>query len=178
VSGNQISKKVASMTYTCPICGNQYDSLPDIASNRPDQYWGIPERERSERVFLNSDICVIDNEDFFIRGVIKIPILGTSDNFGFGVWVSQKKENFQKYLDDPKSNEIGPFFGWLCTHLSYYREETFLLKTMAHFQAGNLRPLIELEPTAHPLSIDQKKGITLGKAWEIVHFYSDHPKPG
>ena len=31
--------------------------------------------------------------------------------------------------------------------------------------------MIELEPTAHPLAVDQREGITLEKAWAIVHFY-------
>jgi hypothetical protein len=34
-----------------------------------------------------------------------------------------------------------------------------------------MRPLIELERTNHPLAVAQSEGITLAKAWEIVHFY-------
>ena len=46
-----------------------------------------------------------------------------------------------------------------------------LLKTMAHFRGEGLRPSIILEPGAHPLSVDQRDGISLRKAWEIVHYY-------
>jgi hypothetical protein len=42
---------------------------------------------------------------------------------------------------------------------------------MAHFRGDGLRPRIELEPADHPLAVDQRDGITLAKAWEVVHFY-------
>src|SRR5262249_41970681 len=71
----------------------------------------------------------------------------------------------------PDSAEIGPFFGWLCTRLTCYRESTLLLKTMAQFRGNGLRPAIELEPTDHPLAVDQREGISLRRAWEFIHRY-------
>ena len=161
------------MKYRCSQCGQDHDDLPDIGVDRPDIWWQIPEDERPTRLYLDSDTCVLDDEHFFIRGVIEIPILDTDDRFGFGVWVTQKKENFQTYLEHFDSDQIGPFFGWLSTRLSYYKEPTVILKTMAHFQSGNQRPRIEVEPSEHQLSIDQQQGITLEKAWEMAHFYLD-----
>lgn len=136
----------------------------------PDQYFEVPEEERNQRIELTSDTCIIDNEDFFIRGVIELHVHDYPQIFGFGVWVSQKRENFYKYVENFDSDEIGPFFGWLCNNIGYYKEDTLLLKTMAHFRSDGLRPSIELEPIDHPLAIDQRDGISLAKAWEIVHF--------
>ena len=161
------------MSFRCPECGEVHDDLPDIASDRPDQWWGVPEEERERRTELTSDTCVIDGEHFFIRGVIEIPVHDHPHRFGFGVWVSLKRENFETYLDNWESSEIGPFFGWLSTRISYYPQDTRLLKTRAHFRACGLRPSIELEPTEHPLAVHQREGITLAKAWEIAHFYMD-----
>jgi hypothetical protein len=62
-----------------------------------------------------------------------------------------------------------PTSGWLVNHIHYYREETFLLRTRVHFRRGDQRPTIELEPTDHPLAVDQRTGISLARAWEIVH---------
>lgn len=160
------------MNYHCSICGEIHTDLPDMGADKPDQWWGIPEEERGNRIQLTPDTCIID-DDHFIRGVIEFPILNSSEQFGFGVWISQKKENFETYLNNWDSSEIGPFFGWLCTRIAYYNEDTLLLKTRAHFRGKGLRPSIELEPTDHPLAIDQREGISLDKAWEIVHFYLD-----
>jgi hypothetical protein len=161
------------MAYRCSTCGKLHDDLPDMGADKPDQWWAVPEEERAARIKLTPDTCEIDDEHFFIRGVIEIPIHDQADRFGFGVWVSQKRENFFTYLMNPDTSEIGPFFGWLCTRIGYYQEDTSLLKTMAHFRGEGLRPIIELEPTDHPLAVDQREGISLNKAWEIVHYYQE-----
>jgi hypothetical protein len=139
--------------------------------DKPDYYWGVPEEERNERVELTSDTCIIDSEDFFIRGVVEIPVHEYPEVFGFGVWISLKQENFASYLEHFDSIKIGPFFGWLSTSISYYKDETLSLKTMAHFRGAGVRPRIEVEPGDHPLAVDQQEGITLAKAWEIIHFF-------
>lgn len=161
------------MSYKCSTCGELHDDLPDIGDDKPYYWYTIPEEQRESLAQLSEDICIIDNEDYFVRGVINIPIHDHHQDFGFGVWVSQKKENFLKYLDNPESAEIGPFFGWLSTEIDYYEESTLSLKTMAHFVGGGKRPRIEVEPSEHPLAINQNKGITLAEAWQIVHFYTD-----
>jgi hypothetical protein len=164
------------MTYQCAICGALHDDLPDIGADEPDPWWDIPEEERARRVTLTPDTCIIahdDQTDYFIRGVIEIPLLDYPRRFGFGVWVSQKRENFLAYCEQPDTDAIGPFFGWLMTRLACYPENTLSLKTMAHFRTGGLRPTIELEHTDHPLAVDQHEGITLARAWELVHFYMD-----
>jgi hypothetical protein len=148
-----------------------HDDLPHLGVDKPDSWWTIAEEERAKRVELTSDTCIIDGKDFFIRGVIEIPVHENAEPFGFGVWISLKRQNFLAYLDNFDSAEVGPFFGWLCTRLDCYAENTLHLKTMAHFRGGGLRPSIELEPTDHPLAVDQRQGISLARAWEIVHHY-------
>jgi hypothetical protein len=159
------------MGFHCTVCNQEHDELPDIAADRPDVWWSIPKHERTRRIQLTADTCVLDGEQFFIRAVLEIPIHDYERPFGFGVWVSQKRENFETYLAQPDTSEIGPYFGWLTTSIKYYAPDTYMLKTRAHFRDGNLRPWIELEPTDHPLAVDQREGITLAKALEIVHFY-------
>ncbi len=159
------------MPFRCTVCGNLHEDLPDIGADRPDQWWGVAEEDRGNRIKLTSDTCIIDGKHFFIRGVIELPIQDHPQQFGIGVWVSQKRQNFLTYMQNPDSAEIGPFFGWLCTRIAYYQEDTRLLKTRACFRSGGLRPMIELEPTDHPLPVDQRDGITFAKACEIVHYY-------
>ena len=159
------------MSFKCHTCDETHEGLPHIGFDYPDPYFDIPEEERDQRVFLTSDLCSIDDEDFFIRGVIEIHVHGEDHPFGFGVWVSQKKENFQTYQDNFETDEIGPFFGWLSNRLGCYDEDTTCLKTMAHFRSDGQRPFIEVESTDHPLAIDQHNGITLERAWELVHHY-------
>ncbi len=157
------------MSYRCVTCGDLHEDIPHLGIDKPDPWWDVAEEERTARIELTSDTCIIDGEHFFIRGVIEIPVDESPEAFGFGVWVSQKRENFFEYIKNSDSDEIGPFFGWLCTRLTYYREDTLHLKAMVHFRGGGLRPTIELEPTGHPLAVDQRYGISVAKVWEIVH---------
>ena len=143
--------------------------MPDLGFRWPDPYFGVPEAERPTRIQATADTCSIDDQDFFIRGVLLIPIKGSLHHLGLGVWVSQKRENFQTYLDHFETAEIGPFFGWLSNSIPFYPRDTWALKTMAHFQGNNQRPLIKLEPSDHPLYTDYSEGITLHRAWSIVH---------
>ncbi|HZG42899.1 MAG TPA: DUF2199 domain-containing protein [Longimicrobium sp.] len=46
--------------------------------------------------------------------------------------------------------------------------DTLLLKTYVHLQPVPVRPLVELEPTDHPLAVDQREGVTQERAREIV----------
>jgi hypothetical protein len=146
-----------------------HEGLPDIGFRWPDPYFVVPEPERATRVWGTADACVIDNEDFFIRGVILIPIRDEPLKFGIGVWVSQKRENFETYMKHYDTPSIGPFFGWLSNRLPFYERDTWALKTMARFQGSGKRPLIDLEPSDHPLCVDYSSGITLDRAWSFVH---------
>ncbi len=145
--------------------------MPNLGADYPDPYLDVPEDERAARTTFTPDRCTMrdhDGDHYFVRGVIHIPVHGQEEPFGIGAWISQSRANFERYA----ANEaMGPTFGWLVNRLAHYEQTTFLLKTRVHFREGRQRPTIELEPTDHPLAIEQRDGITLARAWEIVHHY-------
>jgi hypothetical protein len=159
------------MSFTCPICKKTHDELPDIGSDAPHEW--VEELREDPDSLLTDDLCIIERRDYFVRGVLEIPVHGYEHGFGWGVWVSHKKDNFEIYRANFDTAKIGPFFGWLSTEIGYYPRSTLNLKTMAHYRGGGLRPRIVLEPGDHPLSRQQQEGISLREAWEIVHRYAD-----
>ena len=50
-----------------------------------------------------------------------------------------------------------PYFGWLCTRLPLYPDTGPRRPTFIPDQC-NQRPFIELEPTDHPLAVEQRNG--------------------
>jgi hypothetical protein len=158
------------MQYKCTVCGEIHTDLPDFGFTWPDHYFDVPEDERDTRVKGDTDVCSIDGEHCFIRGILLIPIANEDKKFGLGVWVSLKPENYELYLKNFDTPDIGPFFGWLCNTIPFYGEDTQLMKTMAHFQGNGLRPHIDLAPSDHPLYLDYAGGITLERAFEYVHW--------
>jgi hypothetical protein len=157
--------------YPCVICGEEHDGIPAFHADRPTPYWDVPEDKRDSDVFLTSDSCVIAGRFFFVRGLLEVPIQDANDLLVWGVWVSLKEENFFTWQDNYETiqrSHIGPFFGWLCTRLPIY-PDTLHLKTKVQLRDNGLRPRIELHDSDHPLVGDQRDGITIQRALEIVH---------
>lgn len=95
---------------------------------------------------------------------------GAWESFVWGVWVSVSEKSFHLILDkwDAEIADDEPArFGWLCNQIGGYpeREE---MRCNLYLRSGNLRPLIVLEPTGHPLAVEQRDGISLERIKEIA----------
>ena len=157
--------------WTCRCCGKQFDTLPlDFSCDAPYHWLQIPESERAQRGKCDADLCMIDRTDFFVRGCLEIPIIGRDDCFVWGIWVSVSEANFERILDlwtAPDVESEPPMFGWLCSQIPHY-PRTLELATHVHLRAGGKRPAIELEPTEHPLAVEQRDGISITRVEEIA----------
>ena len=157
--------------WTCGCCGKQFHTLPlDFSCDAPDYWAQIPESERAQHGKCDSDLCMIDRRDFFVRGCLEIPIIGRDDRFVWGMWVSVSETNFHRILDlwtAPDAENEPPMFGWLCNDIPLY-PRTLELATHVHLRSGGRRPAIELEPTDHPLAIEQRDGISIARVEEIA----------
>ena len=158
----------------CVSCGQLHKGLFDLAVDAPAQWPGEPDPEPNSALgdrtqVLTNDFCVID-ESYFIRCVLRLPIVGAKDEFfAYGVWSSLSAKNFQLYrdtFDSREQGELGPWFGWFCSRLKGY-PDTGGLKCKVHPQSEGKRPFIELEPTDHPLAVEQREGVTLDRLLEI-----------
>ncbi|MGW1736218.1 DUF2199 domain-containing protein [Streptomyces sp. NPDC001999] len=139
-------------------------------STKAPDVWD-PSFESDPDSMLSSDQCVIKGQHFFIRGLIEIPVIGSQDAFSWGVWVSLSRDNFTRALEvwNTEGREAEkPYFGWLSTELALYSEGTTNLRTNAHTRPVGKRPFIELEPTDHPLAVEQRTRITQDRVREIA----------
>ncbi|MCX5155463.1 DUF2199 domain-containing protein [Streptomyces sp. NPDC060334] len=156
--------------FTCSRCGEHHAELPLSYSTPAPEAWN-PGFEADPDSTLSSEQCVIQGRHFFIRGLIEIPVVDSGHVFSWGVWISLSKENFGRALDlwHTEGREAEkPYFGWLSTELALYSPGTVNLRTTCHTRPVGRRPFIELEPTAHPLAVEQRTGITLDRVREIA----------
>ena len=155
------------MKYVCATCGEEHDELPDLGYAAPIYYDSMPEAERGPGTRLTPDLCEL-NGDYFVRGVIELPIQGTGERFGYGVWLSLSEKNFRRYeeLFDETDPPPERYVGWISNRIPGYPDTTEL-KGAATLRSGRLRPTIELEPTDHPLAVYQREGIPLEAVIEI-----------
>jgi hypothetical protein len=168
------------MHFTCKTCGEDHEGLPDLAFDAPYYFYTVPEAERDDRCTLGSDLCSIDERDFFIRACLEIPLIDGEGCFAWGVWMSVSERNFRRYqevFDEPVQSHVGPFPGWLSSLVPGY-PDTLRLKARAHLRDHGERPLLELEPTDHPLAVAQREGITLAELQEIYEAHLHPAGPG
>src|SRR5262249_4246584 len=154
-------------SFKCSVCGQTHEGLPDLGFDCPIYFHQLNEAERREQARLTTDTCVINDEDFFIRGCLEIPVHGRTDAFTYGVWVTLSRDNFARYEElyeekDRKVEDEAPYFGWFSNRIPGYAD-TLNLKTNVHLRPYPTRPRIELEPADHQLSIDQRSGISIEK---------------
>ena len=134
-------------------------------------WYEIPDEERKSRVDSTSDQCVIDEKHFFVLGRVEISVLDADEIFAWLVWGSLSEETFlrmSKLWEIEGRESEAPYFGWLQSSLPCYPETTMNLRTNVHTRPVGTRPYIELEPTDHPLAIEQRTGITMSRVQEIA----------
>jgi hypothetical protein len=125
--------------------------------------------ERAVRCILDADTCIVDQTFFFVRGCLEIPVQGEPEPFIWGVWVSLSRSSFDQFvecLESAEHSHIGPFFGWLSAELPHC-PSTENLKARVHLRNDGVRPYIELEPTEHPLAVEQRCGMTDERVAEV-----------
>ncbi len=155
----------------CKICNCELGEVPMCFGTDSPARIMLPDSEYKQRVFENEDQCIVDNEYFFIRGHILIPVIGSNESFIWSVWVSLSKTssnhvNERWYCEGRENDES--YFGWLMTSLPVYTETQYLKANIQSQPVGYV-PLIMVEENEHPLSVEQQQGITLERVHEIVH---------
>ena len=158
--------------YTCAFCGQHHDDVPLSYRTKAPVYWSAA-LDGDPDSGLDEELCVIKGEHFFVQGNIDIPIIGEQDEFfTWGVWVSLSQANFAHTVElwsTPGRESEPPYFGWLSTDLPVYApQSTVNLKTHVITQPVGIRPSIHLEPTDHPLAVEQSNGITRERIQEIA----------
>jgi hypothetical protein len=172
--------------WICPLCSVAHRGLPDLACRRPEQWPGSEEAAQNADVvgasdILTEDFCVLEGQHYFVRSVLELPIIGSGGHsFGYGVWSTLSENNFRLYVDTFESGEqgeLGPWFGWFSNRLPGY-PDTLNLKCRVHPRAARQRPWIELEPTDHPLAVEQRDGITLDRLLDLYAIHGHDFRPG
>ena len=159
------------MSWKCEICGIEHQDIPSCFGVEAPWRGLVPDHEFDARVELTADQCVVDEKIFFIRGHIEIPIQGTAEPLSFSVWSSLSEQSFIhmcRRWDASDRGEDPTYFGWLCSSIPVY-PSTIHLKVSVQSRSPGLTPLFTVEPTEHPLAIDQESGITVQRWRKMAH---------
>ena len=163
----------ASVRFKCKNCDEWHVGVPGWGYPFPMPYWDVPELERSERCFLTSDLCVVDDQRFFVRGCLDLPIAGYADVLVIGAWVEIGDESFFEYqdlIDLPTRSKYGPYEGTLSAALPTY-DGTEGLRVAVVVNDSGTRPSIVIEDSEHQLGADQKNGLSIERIQSIYSYF-------
>ncbi|MFF2525087.1 DUF2199 domain-containing protein [Streptomyces liangshanensis] len=156
--------------FTCSCCGEHHAELPMNYAATAPYVWDDRYADESDSL-LSEDQCVVKAQHYFVKGLIEIPVVDSDEVFSWAVWVSLSRENFSRAADlwdTPGRESEPPYFGWLSTDLYVYAPSTVNLKTHVRTRPPGRRFSVELEPTDHPLAVEQRTGITRNRVREIA----------
>ncbi len=88
-------------TYRCDACSQVHEGVPGFGWDYPAYYHDIPETERPSRVALTPVTCVIDGQDFYVRGILESPVIDASGSLLLGVWVSLSAKSYHRVQELP-----------------------------------------------------------------------------
>ncbi|HEX4267177.1 MAG TPA: DUF2199 domain-containing protein [Steroidobacteraceae bacterium] len=157
----------------CAVCGKTHTlDNSELSFGLPDEIYTLAETERTARCDINSDICAIDRNRFFVRGLLPLRVKGQRKKYCIGVWSEISEDAFSRiYLRwrDPDQANEPRLSGSLSNRLPLHRKNSVGLAVAIQLTGPNTRPEFYLEPTDHPLYLEQAKGIDRHRAVE----YSD-----
>ena len=70
--------------FKCSSCDEWHEGMPAFAAAAPHYFYSIPPEERDARCDLTPDTCIVDDEFFFVRGSLDIPVAGADEPFSWG----------------------------------------------------------------------------------------------
>ena len=160
------------MGFWCKCCGQWHEGmLMDIAYDPPASLVGTRDNPLPD-IEIGSDWAYnVQKAMYLIRGVLPITVTDQpEETFNYGVWATVHPKDFWRMMElwnDERCAEEPPYFGFLVNTISGYPETYGLVANVVTFSVTE-RPHIELEPTDHPLAVEQREGITMTRVQEIV----------
>ncbi len=162
---------MADSPWRCEVCGVVHsDSVAALGADAPQYWYDLPPTERSRRAELSSDQCLIDDQHFFVLGRLLLPVINEEEAFELLVWVSLSPQNFRRMSElwtTPGREGEPAYFGWFSSRLPGL-PETMNLKCHVHTMPVGERPSVELEPSAHPLALAQRDGLTRPQLQSLI----------
>ncbi len=171
---------MADTTIYCQICGQQHRlNEMELSFGLPDDVFTIPEAEREHRVTASDDICVVDNQRFFIRSIVGLPLIDQpGEQYHLGVWAEVGAPEFKTIFDlweEPSQSDHPPFTAHIANNIPFCGQ-TNGLEVNLSLTGVNTRPQLKTLAADSILGKLQAEGIYLNDTMRFLHFDQDLPE--
>jgi hypothetical protein len=165
----QPEPKAPKIRFRCPSCSQLHAGFPAPAFAMPDEIFALSSDERDERCDGTPDACQLDDR-FFLRCVLEMTLRDCDEHFEFGPWVEVAKVDLMRYAACEEQGVAmnSPIIGTVANELLGYESTLGVLCEIHSNPNHDLRPLVTITEPMHRLHIEQRDGITVPRAMELV----------
>jgi hypothetical protein len=164
---------VAGGSYVCATCGERHDGS--------SLSWSVggpyPDRQRRKPVLGQAEVGTEDQlwvhlaggRRRFLRAQLLLPVADGPHDFAYVVWVEVSRTQMRRakrLWNRPDREAEPPWTVTLATRVPGYPDTDGLPATLRHRAPGR-RPTVELAVADHPLTAEQRSGISMGRVAEI-----------
>lgn len=159
---------------TCPCCGKAGATLLSLAYDRPDPLPNdAPKHEnwlllQEDGDILTEDFCRMDTYRF-VRCVLEIPLLGTTEHLVLGVWGTLSQTNFERYADTFDTGDqaaLGNMSSWLSNAVP--PGSTLPVAMTMVPRNERQRPQLMYADEEHPLFVAQRDGLSFDALTDLL----------
>jgi hypothetical protein len=164
--------KIPRIRHRCPTCTDRHDGFPALAYAMPDVIFALSAAERDARAVVSSDLCILDDERYFIRCVMTVPVMECDDTIEYGPWVEVDGSDFARYAVYRNGGGHPAWVaaeGFLANAFPASAHTTLGLNCMVRVAFDqSKRPGVEILDDTHVLQAEQLNGVPLPRALELV----------
>jgi len=161
-----------SNTVTCVTCGKEHPREEiELVFGLPQPIFELDEDQRAERCDIDTDMCALDRNRFFLRGLLPIPVRGRKIPYRIGLWAEVDEPTFGRIYrlwNDP-SQASEPLLPAILANDVPLVPSTMGVEIDIRLTGMTTRPDFFLRDAQHPLAIEQHWGVDTHRALE----YSD-----
>ena len=157
----------------CSQCGQRHSlESTELVFNWPDEIFSLTEEERAQRCTLGAELCALDRERFFLRGLLALPVKGRSVPYRIGVWAEITLMTYQRIYElwsDPDQSNEPRLAATLANRIPLHQSDSRGLAISIQLTGPTTRPEYVIDAVDHTLYGEQHDGIDEHRALE----YSD-----
>ena len=84
----------------CPCCDKMVPANSiELTFRKPDYIAAMDDEDIEEKCNYNDDIFIYENESFYVRCILPLPVHDKGDSYCLGVWAKVSENDFQHIYD-------------------------------------------------------------------------------
>jgi hypothetical protein len=156
----------------CSVCGKAHSlDQSELYFRLPDDLFELSEEDRTRLWDISDDVCALDRERFFIRGLLPLPVKGRTEVYRIGMWAEVSVEVFgriyQRWTDSDQAVEPR-LSGTPANQLPLQTQNTRALAVSIQLIGPKSRPEFFVQAPEHHLHREQTDGIDEHRALEYT----------